>query len=198
MCQTCPFINLEVEDAGVVLSEALIPGHHSVQQLLVHRQTGDGGEQPAVACQQQIRELWKHLIHEVTQLSQIKATLLQVPVVSISKVSRLRLILIVTAAVKCIPFSGFHPTCLGCTPCCRRFYFLAMSSSRAVSSCTEGTQLTFCTIKNFLLAGIRQKKQLNLLFLSTFSTVSNLLCYFILIFYSSIMNMQAVFAYPTV
>lgn len=43
--------NLEVEDAGVVLGEALIGGDHSVQQLLVHRQAGDGCQQPAVTCQ---------------------------------------------------------------------------------------------------------------------------------------------------
>lgn len=48
-----PFRNLEMEDAGVVLSEALIRGNHSVQQLLVHCQTGDGSQQPAVTCQQQ-------------------------------------------------------------------------------------------------------------------------------------------------
>ena len=46
-----------MEDAGIVLGEALIRGNHSVQQLLIDRQTGDGSQQPAVTCQQQIHEL---------------------------------------------------------------------------------------------------------------------------------------------
>lgn len=49
--------NLKVEDSGVILSEALIWRNHSVQQLLVQSQTGNGGEQPAVSCQQ-IHDLW--------------------------------------------------------------------------------------------------------------------------------------------
>lgn len=49
--------NLEVEDAGVVLGEALIRRDHSVQQLLIHRQAGDGCQQPAVTCQWQNHEL---------------------------------------------------------------------------------------------------------------------------------------------
>lgn len=46
-----------MEDAGVVLSEALILGNYSVQQLLVQCQTGDGSQQPAITCQGQIHEL---------------------------------------------------------------------------------------------------------------------------------------------
>lgn len=49
--------DLEVEDPGVIFCEALIWRDDSVQQLLVQRQTGDGGEQPAVTCRQQIHEL---------------------------------------------------------------------------------------------------------------------------------------------
>lgn len=49
--------NLEMKDAGVVLREALVRGDHSVQQLLVDGQAGDGGQQPAVPCRQQIHEL---------------------------------------------------------------------------------------------------------------------------------------------
>lgn len=49
--------NLEVEDAGVVFGEALVRGNNSVQQLLVQRETGDGSQQPAVTCRQQIDEL---------------------------------------------------------------------------------------------------------------------------------------------
>lgn len=55
--------NLEVEDAGVVLREALIRRNHSVQQLLVHCQTGDGSQQPAVTYQRQFHELRNHLSH---------------------------------------------------------------------------------------------------------------------------------------
>lgn len=43
-----------MEDAGVVFGEALVGGDHSVQQLLVHSEAGDGSEQPAVTCQQKI------------------------------------------------------------------------------------------------------------------------------------------------
>ena len=49
-CVRCSCKNLEVEDAGVVVSEALVRRDDSVQQLLVQRQAGDGSEQPAVTC----------------------------------------------------------------------------------------------------------------------------------------------------
>lgn len=49
--------DLEMKDAGVVLREALVRGDHSVQQLFVDGQAGDGGQQPAVPCRQQIHEL---------------------------------------------------------------------------------------------------------------------------------------------
>lgn len=44
-----PPTHLEVEDAGVVLLEALPVGHHAVQELLVEREGADGSQQPAVA-----------------------------------------------------------------------------------------------------------------------------------------------------
>lgn len=49
--------NLEVKDAGVVFCEALVRRDHSVQQLFVDGQTGDGGQQPAVPCGQYIQKL---------------------------------------------------------------------------------------------------------------------------------------------
>lgn len=61
--------NLEMKDASIVLSEALICRNHSVQQLLIHCQAGDGSQQPAVTFQQQIHELYKH---KALQLSHIK------------------------------------------------------------------------------------------------------------------------------
>lgn len=40
--------HLEVEDAGVALLEALSVGNHSVEEVVVQGQRGDGGQQPAV------------------------------------------------------------------------------------------------------------------------------------------------------
>lgn len=40
--------NLEVEDASVVLLEALPVGHHTVQEFLVESEGADGSQQPAV------------------------------------------------------------------------------------------------------------------------------------------------------
>lgn len=54
--------DLEMEDAGIVLREALIWRNHSVQQFVVHCQAGDGSQQPAVTCKQQIHELYKHFL----------------------------------------------------------------------------------------------------------------------------------------
>jgi hypothetical protein len=42
--------HLEVEDAGIVLSEALVRRDDPVQQLLVQSQTRDGSQEPAVPC----------------------------------------------------------------------------------------------------------------------------------------------------
>lgn len=41
--------DLEVEDAAVSLWEALLLGNNPVQKLLIQGETGDGGQQPAVA-----------------------------------------------------------------------------------------------------------------------------------------------------
>lgn len=59
-----PCKNLEMEDSCIVLSEALVWRNHSVQELLIHSQAGNGSQQPAVTCQQQtqIHEPCKHLI----------------------------------------------------------------------------------------------------------------------------------------
>lgn len=54
-----------MKDAGVVFREALVRRDDSVQQLFVDGQTGDGGQQPAVPCRQQIGEL----LAEALQLS---------------------------------------------------------------------------------------------------------------------------------
>ena len=43
-------VYLEVEDASIVLGEALVPGDDPVEQLLVESETRDGGQQPAVTC----------------------------------------------------------------------------------------------------------------------------------------------------
>lgn len=51
-----------MKDAGVVFCEALVRRDHSVQQLFVDGQAGDGGQQPAVPCRQQIHELEKRLL----------------------------------------------------------------------------------------------------------------------------------------
>lgn len=42
--------HLEVEDAGVLVLEALPVRHHAVQDGFVQRQRGDGRQQPAVTC----------------------------------------------------------------------------------------------------------------------------------------------------
>lgn len=39
---------LEVEDAGVVVTEALVGGNDSGHHVLIQRQRGDGRQQPAV------------------------------------------------------------------------------------------------------------------------------------------------------
>lgn len=39
---------LEVEDASVVITEALVTGNHSGHHVLIESQRGDGGQQPAV------------------------------------------------------------------------------------------------------------------------------------------------------
>lgn len=48
-----------MKDAGIVFCEALVRRDHSVQQLFVDGQAGDGGQQPAVPCRQQSHELEK-------------------------------------------------------------------------------------------------------------------------------------------
>lgn len=41
---------LEVKDAGVVVTEALVAGNDSGHHILIQGQRGDGGQQPAVTC----------------------------------------------------------------------------------------------------------------------------------------------------
>lgn len=42
--------DLEVEDAGIAVLEALPVRHHAVKEGLVEREGGDGRQQPAVTC----------------------------------------------------------------------------------------------------------------------------------------------------
>lgn len=46
--------DLEVEDASITLREALLLRNHSVQELLIQGEAGDGGEQPAVTWTEDI------------------------------------------------------------------------------------------------------------------------------------------------
>lgn len=43
---------LEVEDAGIVVSETLFRGHHSVQESGVQREGGGGSKKPTVTLEE--------------------------------------------------------------------------------------------------------------------------------------------------
>lgn len=46
----CNRSHLEVKDADVAVREALAVGDHAVEEVVVQRERGDGGQQPAVPC----------------------------------------------------------------------------------------------------------------------------------------------------
>lgn len=42
------YVHLEVENAGIAFGEALLRRDHTVQELFIQSEAGDGGQQPAV------------------------------------------------------------------------------------------------------------------------------------------------------
>lgn len=53
---------LEVEDAGVLVAEALTVRNHAMQQAIVERQRADGSQQPAVTCRPTTDRVTLHLL----------------------------------------------------------------------------------------------------------------------------------------